>query len=45
LKVTVFGATGQIGRLVVFELLADGHDVNAIAIPASCRTSIRASQS
>jgi nucleoside-diphosphate-sugar epimerase len=29
LKVTVFGATGQIGRLVVFDLLADGHDVNA----------------
>ncbi|MDT5388859.1 MAG: hypothetical protein QOE04_2500 [Mycobacterium sp.] len=29
MKVTVFGATGQLGRLVVFELLADGHDVNA----------------
>jgi uncharacterized protein YbjT (DUF2867 family) len=29
LKVTVFGATGQIGRLVVGDLLAGGHDVTA----------------
>jgi putative NADH-flavin reductase len=29
MKVTVFGATGQIGRLVVGDLLAGGHDVTA----------------
>jgi NAD(P)-dependent dehydrogenase (short-subunit alcohol dehydrogenase family) len=29
MNVTVFGATGQIGRLVVRELLADGHTVTA----------------
>jgi nucleoside-diphosphate-sugar epimerase len=29
LKVTVFGATGQIGRLVVADLLAGGHRVTA----------------
>ncbi|WP_102143208.1 NAD(P)-dependent oxidoreductase [Mycobacterium hubeiense] len=29
MRVTVFGATGQIGRLVVAELLAAGHDVTA----------------
>jgi nucleoside-diphosphate-sugar epimerase len=29
MKVTVFGATGQIGRLVVSELLTGGHDVTA----------------
>jgi uncharacterized protein YbjT (DUF2867 family) len=27
MNVTVFGATGQIGRLVVADLLAGGHDV------------------
>jgi len=29
MNVTVFGATGQIGRLVVADLLAGGHDVTA----------------
>jgi hypothetical protein len=29
MKVTVFGATGQIGRHVVDNLLAGGHDVTA----------------
>ncbi|MBJ7336475.1 NAD(P)H-binding protein [Mycolicibacterium sp.] len=29
MKVTVFGATGKIGRLVVAELVAAGHDVTA----------------
>lgn len=29
MKVTVFGATGKIGRLVVADLLAGGHDVTA----------------
>ena len=29
MNVTVFGATGQIGRLVVTDLLAGGHDVTA----------------
>jgi uncharacterized protein YbjT (DUF2867 family) len=29
MNVTVFGATGQIGRLVVGDLLAGGHDVTA----------------
>ena len=29
MKVAVFGATGQIGRLVVGDLLAGGHDVTA----------------
>jgi nucleoside-diphosphate-sugar epimerase len=29
MKVTVFGATGKIGRLVVGDLLAGGHDVTA----------------
>ena len=29
MKVTVFGATGGIGRHVVAALLADGHDVTA----------------
>jgi len=29
MKVTVFGATGQIGRLAVGDLLAGGHDVTA----------------
>jgi putative NADH-flavin reductase len=30
-KVTVFGATGKIGRLVVADLLAGGHEVTAYA--------------
>jgi putative NADH-flavin reductase len=29
MNVTVFGATGQIGQLVVGDLLAGGHDVTA----------------
>ena len=29
MNVTVFGATGQIGRLVVVDLLSGGHDVTA----------------
>lgn len=29
MKVTVFGATGQIGRLVIRDLLASAHDVTA----------------
>jgi putative NADH-flavin reductase len=29
MKITVFGATGKIGRLVVTDLLAAGHDVTA----------------
>jgi uncharacterized protein YbjT (DUF2867 family) len=31
MHVTVFGATGKIGRLVVGQLIADGHQVVAFA--------------
>lgn len=29
MNITIFGATGTIGRLVVEQALADGHDVTA----------------
>jgi uncharacterized protein YbjT (DUF2867 family) len=39
-NVTVFGATGQIGRLVVADLLAGGHSVTAyVRNPATLQAS------
>ncbi len=32
MKVTVFGATGDVGRRVVTEALSRGHDVTAVAL-------------
>jgi uncharacterized protein YbjT (DUF2867 family) len=43
MNVTVFGATGQIGRLVVGDLLAGGHDVTVyVRNPESWATAIHA---